>query len=113
MKSRTEKRADAAVKFAAGRAEAIEKVAQAAKGLTDQAQLKAIGEAVVLPPDQATSNRLWFIIIPGIILLAAVLAVFVFVLEVDGNNKTNPATITPALTFVLGAFVGLFAKSPV
>ena len=75
--------------------------------------MKAIGQTVIPAPDQPTANRLWMIIIPGLIGIAALLAVFVFVLERDGKASTDPATLTAALTFVLGAFVGLFAKSPV
>jgi hypothetical protein len=78
--------------------------------LAPEAQGTAV--RVLLGADQPTSNKLWFIVIPGIIALAALLTVFVFVLEADNKKNSDAATLLPVLTFVVGAFVGIFAPSP-
>jgi VIT1/CCC1 family predicted Fe2+/Mn2+ transporter len=97
------------------KAQAIAQVAEGVADLDPAAQTAAVAGAargVVSPPEAETANRLWLIFVPGLLAIAAMLAVFVFILVRDGKTATDPAVLVSALTFVLGAVVGLFAPSP-
>ena len=93
------------------RAEAVIQVAQATQNLSPEAQTKA-QEAVLGLPSQTATNVLWVIFVAGMLLLALLFGYWLYELIKDGNDKTDPALIGQALTFVLGAVAGLFIKSP-
>ena len=92
-------------------ADAVTRVAEATKNLDPSAQVEA--QRTLALPSQTTTNVLWLIFVPSLILLAALFGVFVFVLINDADSATDPALLGQALTFVLGAVTGLFIKSPV
>lgn len=90
--------------------EAVQTAAEGAKGLAPEAQVEAMRTLAL--PDQLTTDTLWLIFVPGLLILAALLAVFVFILINDADAKTDPALLAQTLTFVLGAVVGLFVPTP-
>jgi hypothetical protein len=89
-------------------AAAIQSTAQAVQGLDAAAQTAAI-EAVVPPPDATTANDLWKKLVVGLMLLVAIALGGVIYLVVD---EKDPDVVLSAFTGLLGALIGLFAKSP-
>jgi hypothetical protein len=90
--------------------EAVQTAAQGAKDLDAEAQVEAMRTLSL--PDQPTTDTLWLIFVPGLLVLAVLLAVFVFILIQDDKATTDPALLSQTLTFVLGSVVGLFVPSP-
>lgn len=91
-------------------AAAIQAVAPAIKDLDAEAQKAAIAQ--VGKPSQWTLNLLWLIFVPGLFGLIVLFTVYAFELTNDGKTETDPAIFVEALTFALGALVGLFVPSP-
>lgn len=94
------------------KAEAIERVANATQGLSPEAQAEAM-RGVVSGPTQNTSDLLWLIFVPGLFILTIFFGRMVFDLIDDGKTTTDPALLSPILSFVIGSLVGLFMPSPV
>jgi hypothetical protein len=92
------------------RATAIKTMAPDIQGLSGTAQEKAV--EVVGKPSQWTLDAIWLIFVPGLIGLIVLFAVFAYNLTSDAKTGTDPAVFIEALTFALGALVGLFVPSP-
>lgn len=90
----------------------IAKVAKATESLSPEAQAEAMRGAVQ-GPTQRTSDILWLIFVPALFLLAFFFGMMVFDLIEDGETATDPALLSPILSFVIGSLVGLFMPSPV
>jgi hypothetical protein len=92
------------------RAAAVEKIAPAIQNLDKEAQVQAVQE--VSKPSQWALNIMWLIFVPGLLGLIVLFAIFSYNLTNDANTSTDPAVFVEALTFALGALVGLFVPSP-
>ena len=94
-------------------ARAIEEAVNALPAEQREALSKALGRP--LDPDQATSNKVWLVIIWcfGIVMVIAVLvlSLSVFVAPVSGGTKSE--TILTVFMTVTAFLAGLFAPSPV
>lgn len=94
------------------KSEAIARVAKATESLSPEAQAEAMRGAVA-GPTQTTSNLLWLIFVPGLFIVTFFFGKMVFDLINDGKTETDPALLSPILSFVIGSLVGLFMPSPV
>jgi hypothetical protein len=91
-------------------AAAVEKAGPALKELSADAQTKAV--ELMGRPSQWALNALWLIFVPGLLGLIVLFAVFGYNLTSDAKTATDPAVFVEALTFSLGALIGLFVPTP-
>ncbi|HEY2334628.1 MAG TPA: hypothetical protein VGH58_06450 [Solirubrobacterales bacterium] len=89
-------------------AAALSQMAPAVKELHPDAQVKAV-EGLIGKPDSATTNLLWTILVPGLVVLVGVSIVAVVVLLLDGKSADQAVTAFSAL---LAGLLGLFTPSP-
>ena len=92
-------------------------IQEAMKVLPDD-QKKAFVNAFlksVPPPDQLTSNSVWFIVIWAFVLVmvAAVVTLCVSVFVAPVKDATKPEIVLAVFTTVTAFLAGLFATSPV
>ena len=93
------------------RAEAVQAVAEATSGSSAEVQRIAM-QAVVPPPTQADADRLWFVLVVGLLMLAAIsLAGLVFLLA-DGKEGTEHDAALTAFSSLITGLLGLFAPKP-
>ncbi len=96
---------------ASERAEAVQAIASATAGSPEEVQRIAM-QAVVPPPTQAEASRLWFVLVVGLLVLAAMsLGGLVFLLA-DGNQGTEHDAALTAFSSLLTGLLGLFAPKP-
>ena len=93
------------------RAEAVKAVASATSGSSEDVQRIAM-QAVVPPPSQSEATRLWFLLVVGLLILAAISLGGMVYLLADGNDKTDPDAALTAFTTLLAGLLGLFAPKP-
>ncbi len=63
------------------------------------------------PPDQRTTNALWFIVVTGLVLVA--LAAVAGLIAWTGNGAAQTDKLVTVITTALAGLVGLFVPSPV
>jgi hypothetical protein len=95
----------------AERAEAVKAVASATSEASEDVQRLAM-QAVVPPPTQTEASRLWFILVVGLLVLAAISLGGMVYLLADGSDKTDPDAALTAFTTLLAGLLGLFAPKP-
>lgn len=93
------------------RAEAVKAVANATSDSSDHVQALAM-QAVVPPPSQTDASRLWFILVTGLLILAAISLGGLVYLLADGKASTDPDAALTAFTSLVTGLLGLFAPKP-
>jgi hypothetical protein len=93
----------------AQRAEAVTTTAEGVQGLDPAAQLAAVTGVIGSPGEQAT-NRLWTILVSGLLVLLVVALGGLIYLIADGIDGSD--VVLTAFTSVLTGLLGLFAPSP-
>lgn len=73
---------------------------------------RAVLDAIVKPPDQATSNAMWRWLVPGLLLLALVSVGALAYAILDGNDQTPPDALLTVFTTVFAGLLALFVKTP-
>jgi hypothetical protein len=89
----------------------VKAVASATSGSSEDVQRLAM-QAVVPPPSQSDAGRLWFALVVGLLVLAAISLGGLVYLLADGNDKTDPDAALTAFTTLLAGLLGLFAPKP-
>lgn len=84
-------------------------VQQVAAAPEDKQVEKAIESRPFLGPDQPTSNRLWTVLVAGVVGALVLGLVFIFVLLLEGQD---PALMLTAFTALLTGALGLFTPTP-
>jgi hypothetical protein len=92
----------------AKRAAAVEQLVPSIKELDTAAQVEAV-KGVIEGPDVSTTNRLWRILVTGLLTLIGIALVGLIYLLAE--EKTSDVALT-AFTALLTGLVGLFAPSP-
>jgi uncharacterized membrane protein YcjF (UPF0283 family) len=90
------------------RVAAVERLAPSIKELDPAAQVEAV-KAAIKEPDAATTNKLWQILVTGLLILLGIALIGLIYLLAD--DKTSDVALT-AFTALLTGLVGLFAPSP-
>jgi len=90
-------------------ARAIHQMAPSIKELDPKAQVAAV-EVAIGPPNEKTTDLLWTILVPGLIVLTGLTIVAIVILLLDGKSADQAVTAFSAL---LAGMLGLFTKSPV
>jgi hypothetical protein len=89
----------------------VKAVASATSGASEDVQRLAM-QAVMPQPTQAEAGRLWFVLVVGLLVLAAISLGGLVYLLADGNAKTDPDAALTAFTTLLAGLLGLFAPKP-
>jgi hypothetical protein len=95
---------------AAERAAAVEQVLRVTEGENTEVQLAALN--AIQPPTQRRADELWTYLVLGLLGLLLVSLVGILVLLIDGDGDAVDKALIP-FSALLGAVVGLFARSPV
>ncbi len=98
-------------------ADQLTEIKRAFQALPDD-QKRAFADALganIPPPDPATSNKVWLIIIWAfvVVMVVAVLTLCVSVFMTPVKDATKPEIILTVFTTVTAFLAGLFAPSPV
>lgn len=73
---------------------------------------KDTARAAIALPDQPTSNWLYKILVPGLLILTVISLVGLILLIIDANEATPPDLVLTTFTASLTGLLGLFVKSP-
>lgn len=73
---------------------------------------KEVARDAIAPPDQSTSNWLYKMLVPGLLILTVISLVGLILLIMDANDATPPDLVLTTFTASLTGLLGLFIKSP-
>lgn len=97
------------------RAEAVRgllaETANADEGV-QKAALEAMAPAPVPAPDQGAANKLWTMLVAGLLVLTAIALVGLLIMVGDGDDETSPDLVVAVFSSLLTGLLGLFIKSP-
>jgi hypothetical protein len=94
------------------RANAIQTVMAATANESPEAREAALN-SVIQPPSQAAADKLWKILVVGLLVLVLVSLGGLIFMVGDGDSETSPDIVLTAFTALLTGLLGLFIKSPV